>query len=126
MVRIWHSNGQDSERFLALIDTGSSDSFICHNVVQDLKLGIREMSPLKIDAFDHSFTANQGVKPTWQFEKPPLNFLHPKRQEDFAFFVAPKLPGNIEIMLGNVVRRELGITLCASRKALIAHAYHGG
>ena len=122
LVRIWHSNGQDSNRYLALLDTGSSDSFICHEVVQEMKLGIGETETITVDAFDHTFRVNKGVKPKWQLEKRP----HPKRHEDFVFFVRPKISGNIDLVLGRVALLELGITLCASKTALIAHAYHGG
>ena len=122
LVRIWHSNGQDSECYLALLDTGSSDNYICHKVVQKLELGISETETIEVEAFEHTFKVNKGVKPKWQFEKRP----HPKRHEDFVFFVKPKISDGIDIILGIVALLELGITLCAPKMAFIAHAYHGG
>lgn len=80
------------------------------------------MSPIDVHAFNHNFTVDKGVKPVWQFDRHP----HPKRHENFVFFVKPKLSDSVDIILGNVARQELGIQLCAPRTALVAQAYHGG
>ena len=122
LVTIWHSNGQERECYLGLLDTGTSGNFICRSVVQELELGIIDRGTTNVTAFDHTFTVNERVQPKWQFKKYP----RPNPHEDFEFFVVPRIPDNIDIVLGNVARLTLGITLSASSNALVAHAYCGG
>ena len=119
LVRVWHSNGEDHEWYGALLDTGTDDNLISRAIVGALNLKVRNMKPIKLTSFGHTFTVSEYVQPRWQFK------LGRHRQENFRFLVNTQLFDNIDMIVGNVAMHELGIEL-VPRKALTAHEHCGG
>ena len=120
VVIVWHSNGEDNESYGALLDTGTDKSLITRALVWDLNLEIKKMEePIILTSFGHTFTVSEYVQPRWKFKKG--EYL----QEDFRFLVYTELVKDIDMIVGNIAMRELGINL-VSTKALTAHEHCGG
>ena len=118
-VKVWHRDGQFEKIVIALIDTGADENFIAESLVKELDLEIKPIPPKSFDLFHGTFETSQLVLPTWKFRKGL------KKHMDFPFYVIPKIPDDISMVLGNIARLDLGIGL-GSRKALIGHAAREG
>ena len=121
-VRIWHRNGQDYKEYrIALIDTGADISLIRRSIVEELELETTQITPTALTALDnHVFSVSERVQPKWQLHIGSL------RHQEFPFFVVSEIPGDRDMLLGNIARiDELGIGLWAPG-ALVAQEDHQG
>ena len=120
-VRVWHRNREHCREFrMALIDTGSHENFIRRSLVEERELEIRRVPPVRLTPFGPPFEVSEAVRPTWQF------YGDPKLHQDYDFLVVPEIPGDRDMLLGNIARGELGITLQRSWPALPVHEDHEG
>lgn len=106
-VRVWHRSGEYDKKFnILLTDTGANENFICHSIVKELELEITPITPTILTAFDgNRFTVSESVQPIWQFHKGSW------RHQEFSFFVISEIPGDRDMLLGNIARKELKIEL---------------
>ena len=120
-VRIWHRNGRDYKEFrIALIDSGADVSLIRRSIVEELELETTRVTPTTLTALDnHVFSVSERVQPKWQFH------IGSWRHQEFPFFVVSEIPGNRDMVLGNIARIELGIEFRVSG-ALVAQEDHQG
>ena len=115
-VRIWHRNGGYNKKSnIALTDTGTDESFIRRSIVEELELETKQIAPITLTPFNNQpFIVSERVQPIWRFHKGSW------RHQEFAFFVLSEIPGDRDMVLGNIARKELGIDLRVSG-ALVAH-----
>ena len=116
LVRIWPRQGHEYSTYHALIDTGADENLILRSAVQDLDLAIEQTESFTLQTVqDLSFVVSEHVQPKWQFQDG-------KRQHtEYPFYVVDRLPCDIDMILGNITRKGLGIHLRAPRNALIAY-----
>ena len=120
-VKIWHRDGQGyKEKRMALIDSGTDESFIRRSIVEELELETTRIPPTALTAFDGCvFTVSERVQPMWRFHIGSL------RHQEYSFFVVPNIPGNRDMVLGNIARIDLGIEFHAPG-VLVAHEDYEG
>ena len=115
-VRVWHhSGGWYRDLRIALIDTGSDESFIRGSLVEELELVTRRVRPASLTPIGPRFEVNELVRPTWQFHGDT------RRHQNYDFFVLTDIPGDRDMLLGDIARGELGIKLQQSGLALPVH-----
>ena len=120
-VRVWHHSGRwYKDLRIALIDTGSDESFIRSSLVKELELVTRQVRPASLTPLGPRFEVSELVRPTWQFEGDS------RRHQDYDFFVLPDIPGSRDMLLGEIARGELGIKLQQSGLALPVHEDYEG
>ena len=112
-IRIWPHPPQTKD-YLALFDTGAQINLIRRSVVHDLGLPIYEDSvPEVVETVQGiEVPINDYVQPKWQ--------LHIGRQKHqrFRFFVVDELPDGLDVLVGNDVMNDIGISLRANKRAL--------
>ena len=120
-VRVWHQSSRCYRDLrIALIDTGSDENFIIGSLVEELELVTRPVRPARLTPFGPQFVVSELARPTWQFHGDS------RRYQDFDFFVITDIPGNRDMLLGNLARMELGIKLQQSGLALPVHEDYEG
>ena len=121
LVQVWLRNGSPYKYYLALLDTGSNESFVSSSVVKEQDLDAERIVPKTVNLLDNkAITVNELVKPKWQFS------IGSKQHDNFGFYVVSNLPLGLDMVLGNKILLELGISLSSSRSALVAHADNEG
>ena len=120
-VRVWHHSGRRYRDLrIALIDTGSDENFIRASLVEELELVTRRVRPASLTPLGPRFEVSELVRPTWQFHNDS------RRHQDYDFFVLPDIPGNRDMLLGDIARGGLGIRLQQSGLALPVHEDYEG
>ena len=121
-VRIWHRNGRNYIEFrIALIDSGADVCLIRRSIVEELELETTQVDPTTLTALDnHVFSVSERVQPKWQFHI--SSWWH----QEFPFFVVSEIPGNRDMVVGNVARIELGMEGFWASGALVAQEEHQG
>ena len=118
-MKVWHSSDEYYQTYIAVIDTGSNESFISRAIVEQLHLDTSRTEPASFTPLGGlDLRVSERVQPSWQFD------IGSRRHHQFPFFVVPELPGDIDMLLGNIPRQELGISL--SSGALVVHEKRGG
>lgn len=120
-VRIWYRDGRNyKESRIALIDSGADVCLIRRSIVEELELETTWVTPTTLTALDkHLFSVSERVQPKWQFHKIS------GQQQEFPFFVVDNIPGNRDMVVGNIARKCLEIGLWAP-EALVAHEDYEG
>ena len=120
-VRVWdHSGRRYKDLRIVLIDTGSDENFIRGSLVEELELVTRRVRPASLTPLGPRFVVSELVRPTWQFHGDS------RRHQDYDFFVLPDIPGDRDMLLGDIARGELGIKLQQSGLALPVHEDYEG
>ena len=122
LVRIWHRNGRDCTEFrIALIDSGADVSFIRRSIVEALELETTPVTPQTLTALDnHVFSVSERVQPKWQFH------IGSCPHQEYSFYVVSEIPGDRDMVLGNIARIELGMEGFWASGALVAQDDHQG
>lgn len=120
-VRIWHQSGQYVKKFnIMLTDTGANENFIRRSIVEELELKTTRITPTTIVTLnEHNFTVSERVQPMWQFQKGSW------RHQEFPFWVLAEIPGDRDMVLGNIARKELKIELRISGSFTAQEDYGG-
>ena len=108
MVLVKHQNCEQYLRKVMLTDTGADDNYIRRSVVDELGLTIIVPSnPDHHTGLDGcTFTSHGIVVPEWHFVDKPK-----PEQKRICFNVIGKIPNDIDILLGKVSSKAIGIDL---------------
>lgn len=121
LVKIWYGNGVDCKpKRIMLLDSGADESFICRSIVEELGFETTWTPPTTFTAFNGQvFTVSERVQPKWQFHKGS------RRHQEYPFFVVPEIPGNKDMVLGEIAMSCLGIGFRASGVLTAQEDYAG-